>query len=152
MGTESVSTRNSTKRLGAFTLVELLIVIIVIAILAAIAIPKFINSGQRSKEGALHADLKLARNAVQLFSNDTGAYPATLSALAATTAPAAGIDSSGNAKAITASDYKGPYLSVVNNDDVSGSPLTYSTTSGSVGTISSSASGNDSSGVAFSSY
>jgi type II secretion system protein G len=143
---------HSTKRLNGFTLVELLIVIIVIAILAAIAIPKFINSGERSKEAALHADLKLVRNAVQLFSNDTGAYPTTLSALTASTAPASGLNSAGSAQAITAGNYKGPYLTTLNNDDVSGSPLTYSTAAGSVGAVTSSASGNDLSGVAFSSY
>lgn len=70
-----------------FTLVELLIVIIIIAVLAAIAIPKFANSGVRSKESALKANLKLYRNAVELFRNDTGAFPDKLADLTVTTAP-----------------------------------------------------------------
>ena len=45
-----------------FTLVELLIVIIIIAVLAAIAIPKFANSSLRSKESALRSNLKISRD------------------------------------------------------------------------------------------
>jgi general secretion pathway protein G len=136
----------------AFTLVELLIVIIIIAVLAAIAIPKFANSGLRSKESALKADLKLYRNAVELFKNDCGSYPAALADLAATTAPANGKDSQGNTKAITAGDWKGPYVQDVEVDAVSGTALTYSVTSGSVGKITSSMTGNASDGTAYSSW
>ncbi|HLK15305.1 MAG TPA: prepilin-type N-terminal cleavage/methylation domain-containing protein [Fimbriimonadaceae bacterium] len=141
--------RNS--RLG-FTLVELLIVIIVIAVLAAIAIPKFVNSSARSKEASLHADLKLCRDAVELFHNDTGAYPAVLTDLAATAAPANGKDSTGASYAITASNWKGPYLASVPNDPVASAALTYSITSPTVGQVNATASGNDSAGVPFSSY
>src|SRR5579871_1406136 len=98
-----------------FTLMELLIVIIVIAVLAAIALPKFINSGLRSKEASLKGDLKIYRNATQLFLNDTGAYPATLAALSATSAPASGLDSTGAVKSITATDWKGPYIDSIMN-------------------------------------
>ena len=71
-----------------FTLVELLVVVVVLAVLAAIVLPKFMDSSTRSKESALKTDLKLMRNAVNLFFTDTGAYPATLADLAATSAPA----------------------------------------------------------------
>lgn len=144
--------RNLHMKRGAFTLVELLIVIIIIAVLAAIAIPKFANSSQRSKESALRAELSLMRNAVELFKNDCGSYPGALDDLAATSAPANGKDSSGNNKAILAADWKGPYLNKVNVDPVSGAAFTYSVTSPNVGKITSSASGNDSNGVAYSTY
>ena|SRR5438309_11590956 len=124
----------------AFTLVELLIVIIIIAVLAAIAIPKFANSSQRSKDAALHADLKLYRNALELYKADTGAYPTTLADLAATTAPANGVDSTtGSSKAINASDWKGPYLQALETDPESGNAFTYTTTSPNVGVVTSSA-------------
>ncbi len=44
-----------------FTLVELLVVIVVLAVLAAIVLPKFMNSSTRSRESALKSDLKLLR-------------------------------------------------------------------------------------------
>jgi general secretion pathway protein G len=131
---------------------ELLIVIIVIAVLAAIALPRFINSGLRSKEASLKSDLKIYRNAVQLFMNDTGAYPATLAALSATAAPATGLDSAGASKAITATDWKGPYIDSIMTDPVSGNAFTYAITSPNVGKINSSAAGNGSDGTAYSTW
>lgn len=144
--------RNMHSKRSAFTLVELLIVIIIIAVLAAIAIPKFANQSQRSKESALRAELSLIRNAVELFKNDCGSFPGALDDLAGASAPANGKDSSGNNKAIIAADYKGPYLSKINVDPVSAAAFTYSVTSPTVGKVTSSASGNDSNGVAYSTY
>ena len=135
-----------------FTLVELLVVIVVLAVLAAIVLPKFMNSGTRGKESALKTDLKLLRNAVTLFHTDTGVYPASLAALAATTAPGTGLDSTGTSASITATDWHGPYLESVPNDPVSGSALNYSTASGTVGKVTSSASGNGLDGTAYSTW
>jgi general secretion pathway protein G len=145
-----VKTRLSNR--AAFTLVELLIVIIIIAVLAAIAIPKFANQSARSKESALRAELSLLRNATEVFKADCGSFPATLADLAATAAPANGKDSAGANKAIVGTDWKGPYITKVNVDPVSGAAFTYSTTSPDVGKVTSSAAGNDSNGVAFSTY
>jgi general secretion pathway protein G len=131
---------------------ELLIVIIVIAVLAAIALPRFINSGLRSKEASLKSDLKIYRNGVQLFLNDTGAYPATLAALAATSAPATGLDSAGASKAIIATDWKGPYIDAIMTDPVSTNAFNYGVASPNVGKVTSSASGNGTDGTAYSSW
>src|SRR4051812_34503807 len=139
-------------RRRGFTLMELLIVIIVIAVLAAIALPKFINSGLRSKEASLKSDLKIYRNAVQLFLNDTGAYPASLAALAASSAPASGLDAAGAAKTIIATDWKGPYIDAIMTDPVSGAAFTYGATSPNVGKVTSSASGNGTDGTAYSGW
>ena len=135
-----------------FTLVELLIVIIVIAVLAAIAIPKFVNSSARSKEASLHADLKLVRDGIELFHNDTGYYPAVLTDLAVIVAPPSGKDSTGTAQNITAANWKGPYLATLPEDPVSGNPLVYSVTSPTVGQVNSSMSGADSANILFSTY
>lgn len=144
---------NRLSKLGVrgFTLVELLIVIIIIAVLAAVVVPKFVNSGLRSREAALKSNLKLYRNAIDLFRNDTGAFPASLSDLAATTAPANGLSASGSTQAIAAADYKGPYVEAVEKDPVSGNNFNYSTTA-PVGKVTSSASGNASDGTAYSSW
>ncbi len=135
-----------------FTLVELLVVIVVLAVLAAIVLPKFMNSSQRSKESALRSDLKLLRNAVGLFQADTGTYPATLADLAATSAPAKGLDSTGAQVAITASDWHGPYLQEVPKDPVAGAAFNYGTTSPDVGKVTSSATGNGLDGTAYSGW
>jgi len=146
-----MSHRVSLRR--GFTLVELLIVIVILAVLAAIAIPRFMNSGTRSKTASLRSDLKLVRNAIQTFSNDTGTFPATLDDLAGSAAPANGVDgTSGASKAIKTADWHGPYMTAIPTDPVSGNALTYSITAGTVGKVSSSASGNDDDGTAYSSY
>lgn len=130
--------RRRRGRLG-FTLVELLVVIVVLAVLAAIVLPKFMNSSKRSKESALRSDLKLLRNAVSLFQTDTGYYPANLADLAATSAPAKGLDSTGALKDIAAADWHGPYVQEVPNDPVSNAAFTYGTAAPDVGKVTSSA-------------
>lgn len=50
-----------------FTLIELLIVVIIIAILAAIAIPQFSNSTADAQEAALDANLATVRSAIELY-------------------------------------------------------------------------------------
>jgi general secretion pathway protein G len=140
------------KQRKGFTLVEVLVVVVVIAILAAVVLPKFINSGLRGKESALRADLKLMRNAIEMFHNDTDAWPASLADLAVTSAPANGLDDDGNSKAIIATHWKGPYLASIENDPVSAAAFNYSTTSPTVGQVTSSASGNDSEGNPYSGY
>ena len=144
---QKVTLRNIKK---GFTLVELLIVIIIIAVLAAIAIPKFSNSSQRSKESSLRANLKLVRNAIDLFRADTGAFPASMAGLTATTT--SGLSASAVACTIAATDWRGPYLQAVPVDPVSGSAMTYGTAAADVGTVKSSATGNGLDGTAYSTW
>ena len=136
----------------AFTLVELLIVIVIIAVLAAIALPKYMDSGQRSKESSLKGDLKLIRNSIELFHTDTGAWPAALADLSGSAAPASGKDNAGAAKSITAADFHGPYLRTVPTDPVAAAAFTYSVTSPTVGAVTSAASGNGLDGTAYSTW
>lgn len=59
-----------------FTLIELLIVVIIIAILAAIAIPQFSNSSGDAQEAALDANLATMRSAIELYRVQHGnSYP-----------------------------------------------------------------------------
>ena len=142
-------------RSAGFTLVELLIVIILIAVLAAIALPRFVNSGLRAKESALRSDLKLVRDAIDRFQSDTGAFPANLDSLTALIAPARGLDPTGASILISAADWRGPYLASIPADPVSTQGLTYSLSAGSgnsVGQLTSSAPGTDSSGIPFRYY
>jgi type IV pilus assembly protein PilA len=59
-----------------FTLIELLVVIIIIGILAAIAIPVFMNQRQRAVDSSIQSDLRTAATAVETFWVDNQAYPA----------------------------------------------------------------------------
>ena len=104
----------------AFTLVELLIVLIILGVLAALVVPKFNNSSLRSKEGALRAMLKIHRAAIGRFRSDAGLWPNTLNGLARSNAPSWGRNDAGTQVAI--SNWKGPYLTVV--DNASPTPLT----------------------------
>jgi prepilin-type N-terminal cleavage/methylation domain-containing protein len=98
-------------RRRGFTLVELLIVIIIIAVLAAIAIPKIANSSQRAHESELRAKLKVVRDAVERFKHDMNGLPLNLAVLARSRAPATIINEQGNIVAVGSSaQFSGPYI------------------------------------------
>ena len=141
----------SGRRAGGFTLVELLIVIIIIAVLAAIAIPKFANSSQRAKESSLRHDLQILREAVQRCKSDTGLYPVQLSDLTLTAAPAKGLDQSGATVSMDAPSFHGPYMDSVDNDPISGTSFTYAGAS-NPGDVRSSASGSGLDGTLYSTW
>ena len=57
-----------------FTLIELLVVMIIIGILAAIAIPVFLNQRAKGWDSAVKSDLKNAATAQETFLTETGRY------------------------------------------------------------------------------
>jgi len=64
-----------------FTLLELIVVVAMIGILAAIALPNLIQMPTRSKEAVLKTNLRTIRQALDQFYGDLGHYPETLDAL-----------------------------------------------------------------------
>lgn len=59
----------------AFTLIELLIVVAIIAILAAIAVPNFLEAQTRSKVSRALSDMRSVGVAVEAYAVDTNHYP-----------------------------------------------------------------------------
>jgi len=65
-----------------FTLIELMIVVAIIGILAAIAIPKFANLIRKSSEGASKGNLGSIRSALSIYYGDMeGQYPSDMGSL-----------------------------------------------------------------------
>lgn len=64
-----------------FTLLELLVVMTIIGILAAVAIPALRDSPQRAREAALREDLFTLRSTIDQFHGDKGYYPPDLGTL-----------------------------------------------------------------------
>jgi prepilin-type N-terminal cleavage/methylation domain-containing protein len=62
-------------RRSAFTLIELLIVVAIIAILAAIAVPNFLEAQTRAKVGRVCADMRSIGLAIEAYRTDNPAYP-----------------------------------------------------------------------------
>ena len=120
-----------------FTLIEVLIVIVVIAILAAIVGPRLLGAGREAREASLRAHLQELRNGLGLFQAQCGDYPAALTDIMATSSPASG----GTGVQINPADWKGPYLTTpdgelpnnpVTGSNVEGTDWIYDGTTGAV--------------------
>ena len=127
------------RRSRGFTLIEMLIVIVVIAVLASIVVPRLFGAGRKAKEAKLRAELHNLRNAIQAFYGDHGVYPTQLSHLTATTNP----DTS-----TYKGEWNGPYIKEIPKDPMTGS-TNWNYTS-STGEIHSSATGSTLDGTPYS--
>ena len=136
----------------AFSLLELMVVIVVIAVLAAVVVPRFVDHARRGREAGLRHNLAQLRTAAATFQADTGYYPKALVDLASTSPPAQAYDSTGTLRSVPPGDWHGPYIGSLPVDPISGTPFTYTVSAPGVGTVTSSAAGNDLTGVPFSAY
>ena len=61
-----------------FTLVEILIVVIILGILAAIVVPQFSDAGENAKLSTLKSNLQTVRAQIQLYTIEVGSFPTQL--------------------------------------------------------------------------
>ena len=94
-----------------FTLIELLVVIVIIGILAAVAIPRFMGAQDRARVGAARADLDQFRQALGMYEIDHADYPA---ALTLATAPTVLVDLNSD-----------PYMSLPRGQNFAAGSFTY---------------------------
>jgi len=68
-------------RRRGFTLIELIVVMAIIALLVAIAAPRYLQSLDRAREASLRSTLQVLRHAIDQFAADRGRYPESLQEL-----------------------------------------------------------------------
>ena len=74
--------RSGRCRAAGFTLLELMVVMAVIGILAAIAVPMLRDHPRRAQEAVLKTNLATLRQVIDMHKGDKGRYPTSLEALA----------------------------------------------------------------------
>jgi prepilin-type N-terminal cleavage/methylation domain-containing protein len=67
--------RGRIQSVGAFTLIELLIVVAIIGVLAAIAVPNYQQALTKSKVARFQGDCKASELAIEAYNSDMGTYP-----------------------------------------------------------------------------
>jgi prepilin-type N-terminal cleavage/methylation domain-containing protein len=110
-----------------FTLIELLIVVVIIGILAAIAIPKFANTKEKAIVSSMKSDLRNLVTAQEAFFSDNNDYAGTNGATQTNGTGGAGVvaftPSTGNVLALTRVSASG-WKATMTNPAVTGVPST----------------------------
>lgn len=78
--------RRGTRR-SAFTLIELLLVMVIIAILAAVVAPKMMGRSDDARKAAAKAEIHTIAGALDQFEVDNGRYPTTEEGLVVLSSP-----------------------------------------------------------------
>jgi type IV pilus assembly protein PilA len=87
------------QRESGFTLIELLVVVAIIGILAAIAIPVFLNQRNTARNASVESDLRNVATVLETAYTQNGVYPAA--GVDLTTAPYGAAISQGNGISVT---------------------------------------------------
>lgn len=105
------------KKQKGFTLVEILIVVVILGILAAIVIPQFTQAGNEARESSLMSNLQAIRSQLQLYRiQHLDEWPATLDLLEDTT----DIDGDAWVDLATSGTAYGPYMRAIPVNPFSG--------------------------------
>ena len=113
------------KNRKGFTLIELLIVVVIIGILAAIAIPKFAATKDKAKLATVKTDLKNIQTAQEAYFSDFATYTSALSAT---------IFSPSTGNTVAASGTTASFSATVTNSSITATPKSCTVTVGNGGT------------------
>ncbi len=69
--------RYSTKKAQGFTLIEVMVVVVILGILAAVVIPKFMSRPEQARIVKAKQDILAIQSALDLYKLDNGYYPST---------------------------------------------------------------------------
>jgi len=69
--------------LSGFTLIELMVVIVIIGLLAALVVPRYIGAADKAKVTAAKTQINLFKSALTMFKLEMGEYPQTSEGLEA---------------------------------------------------------------------
>ena len=98
----------------AFTLIELLLVLVIIAVLAAVVVPKLVGRTEDAKIKATKGSLSNIKTALEAFEVDNGRFPSTSEGLNALLIQPSGL-----------TNWRGPYVDKHIQADAWGNPFVY---------------------------
>jgi len=98
----------------AFTLVELLLVLVILAVLAMVVVPKFTGRSEQARVTAARTDIANLETALDAFEVDCGRFPTSEEGLRVLLEPPAGVQ-----------NWRGPYIKRQMPTDPWGNPYVY---------------------------
>lgn len=69
--------KNKHRKQAGFTLIELMVVVIIIAILAGLIIPRFMGETDKAKQAKAKMQIESLESALKMYKLDNGSYPTT---------------------------------------------------------------------------
>jgi general secretion pathway protein G len=106
--------KHRMNRSSAFTLIELLLVLVILGVLALVVVPKFAGRSEEARKTAARTDISMLEGQIDIFEQDCGRFPSNDEALAALVS-----------QPPNAPKWKGPYIKRGVPKDPWGNPYVY---------------------------
>jgi general secretion pathway protein G len=106
--------RKRNRRQAGVTLIEMMVVVVIIALFAALVLPRMMGQADRAKKTAARAQINAYMTALGSYHLDTGTYPTTEQGLQAL-----------RVKPENVNNWQGPYTDKEISNDPWGNPYVY---------------------------